>query len=120
MPRRAGHRFAPDQRIDAAVELAIQDEQREPAVMIHMQVRNDHDGNLAGVDTLAFERDQTPRTAVQQDRRLVATLHCDGGLQAVSASECISGSGKHHHDIAIVGRRHRVHQTNVADRIIGA
>src|ERR1700736_4297526 len=80
-------------------------------------MRNQHGGSLVGVDTLAFERNQAGRAAVQQDWRVLTSLHDDAGLQASAASERVTGSGEGHRHRAIAGCRHRTHQTSVADRI---
>src|SRR5947199_3214489 len=80
-------------------------------------MRNQHGGNLVGIDTLAFERNQAGRAAVQQNWRLLTGLHDDTGLQASAASERITGSRKGHRDAALARRRHRTHHTSLADRI---
>jgi hypothetical protein len=76
------------QRSGAVGELAVQDQEREAAEVVAVQVRHQHQPNLVGILALLLEGDQRGGAAVQQDITAVVArgVQQDAGLEAAAAA----------------------------------
>jgi hypothetical protein len=93
--------WAGDVRGSGAVgELAVQDQEREAAEVVAVQVRHQHQPNLVGILALLLEGDQRGGAAVQQDITAVVArgVQQDAGLEAAAAAEGVTGANEPHLD----------------------
>jgi hypothetical protein len=81
-------------------ELAVQDQEREAAEVVAVQVRHQHQPNLVGILALLLEGDQRGGAAVQQDITAVVArgVQQDAGLEAAAAAEGVTGANEPHLD----------------------
>jgi hypothetical protein len=81
-------------------ELAVQDQEREAAEVVAVQVRHQHQPNLAGILALLVEGDQGRGAAVQQHIAVVVArgVQQDAGLEAAAAAEGVTGANEPHLD----------------------
>lgn len=88
----------------AVTELAVEDEEREPAEMIAVQVA-DHDGaDHVGIQVLQAQRGQAGRSAVQQGVRLAGGMvgHGDAGLEPAAGAERVPAARDDHMHVPVL------------------
>jgi hypothetical protein len=86
------------QRAGAPAELAVEDQERQPAEVVAVQVGDEHGADLAGVEAAGPERAERCRPAVEQDGCLARRAQVDAGLVTPAAAEGIAGAGERHGD----------------------
>jgi hypothetical protein len=88
-------------------ELAVEDEERQPAEVIPVQVGDEHRGDLAGVQAESAQRAERAGPAVKQHgARAVTGRQVDAGLATAAAAEGVAGACEGDRDPGSAGRAH--------------
>jgi glutamate dehydrogenase/leucine dehydrogenase len=83
----------------AVAELAVQDQERQAAEVVAVQVRHQHQPDPVGILPLLLQGDQGGGAAVQQDVAVLAGgVQQDAGLEAAAAAEGVTGADEPHLD----------------------
>jgi hypothetical protein len=87
------------QRSGAVAELAVQDQERQAAEVVAVQVRHQHQPDLVGIVALLLQGDQGGGAAVQQDVAILAGgPQQNARLEAAAAAEGITRADEPHLD----------------------
>lgn len=76
------------ERHGAAGQLPVEDQEREAAEVIAVQVGDEHGGDLAGVEPEPLQRGQRGGAAVQQHRAAAEQASEPGGVASPGVSAC--------------------------------
>jgi hypothetical protein len=74
-----------------AVELCIQNEERQTAEVIPVQVRNENRGDAVWIDPEFADRDQARSAAIDQEATRLA-IHIEAGVEPAAAAKGVSAA----------------------------
>src|SRR5262245_42183202 len=73
-------------------ELAVEDEEGEPAEVVAVQMREEDAADGDGIDAGRLERDERCRAAVDEDAAVLRPLEAEAGLEEAAGAEGVGGA----------------------------